>query len=77
MKTNDKTQATPKAPAIDALLMAITGRSRVDAVDSLTCATCGQDAQNKSFRDPLSWKEYTISGMCQSCQDSVFGVSEE
>ena len=76
MKANDKTQATLKDPAIDALLTLLTGRSRVESVETLTCATCGQDAQNKSFRDPLSWKEYTISGMCQSCQDSVFGVSE-
>lgn len=26
------------------------------------------------FRDELSAKEYYISGMCQSCQDSVFGA---
>ena len=26
------------------------------------------------FRDRLSEKEYTISGMCQSCQDSTFNV---
>lgn len=25
------------------------------------------------FRDELSRKEYTISGMCQSCQDELFG----
>jgi hypothetical protein len=25
------------------------------------------------FRDQLSAKEYTISGMCQACQDQVFG----
>lgn len=25
------------------------------------------------FRDELSAKEYYISGMCQDCQDSVFG----
>ena len=26
------------------------------------------------FRDELSKKEYGISGLCQSCQDDVFGV---
>ena len=26
------------------------------------------------FRDQLSWKEFSISGMCQKCQDDVFGV---
>jgi hypothetical protein len=29
------------------------------------------------FRDKLSAKEYYISGMCQACQDSVFGGSDE
>ena len=26
------------------------------------------------FRNELSAREYAISGMCQACQDSVFGV---
>ena len=34
------------------------------------CATCGKEAY--TFRDVLSIKEYTISRMCQMCQDSVF-----
>lgn len=25
------------------------------------------------FRDILSHKEYSISGLCQDCQDSIFG----
>jgi len=29
------------------------------------------------FRDELSAREYYISGMCQSCQDSVFNCTEE
>lgn len=35
------------------------------------CATCGGDAT--TFRDVLSLKEYTISLMCQKCQDKIFG----
>ena len=35
------------------------------------CTTCEADA--KEFRGNLSRKEYGISGMCQKCQDSVFG----
>ena len=27
------------------------------------------------FRDELSAKEYSISGMCQTCQDKTFGVN--
>ena len=67
-------KATEKHPIIEALLTEFTGRNRVECVDTLTCATCGGDAQNTSFRDELSWKEYTISGMCQKCQDDIFGV---
>jgi hypothetical protein len=34
------------------------------------CATCGGEAL--VFRDVLSLKEYTISRMCQTCQDKIF-----
>jgi hypothetical protein len=34
---------------------------------------CGGDASR--FWDALSEKEYTISGLCQNCQDSIFGCS--
>jgi hypothetical protein len=35
------------------------------------CPTCGGPIGG--FRDALSRREYTISHMCQACQDSVFG----
>lgn len=41
------------------------------------CATCGQFVEPDDFKDALSEKEYTISGMCQECQDSVFGGPDE
>lgn len=64
--------ATPsqKAPALTDFLEQTFGRS--SAITSDTCVSCGQDATD--FRDALSEKEYTISGLCQSCQDSIFGV---
>ena len=31
------------------------------------------DSMSSPFRDDLSRKEYSISGMCQDCQDKVFG----
>ena len=34
------------------------------------CAGCGNKAEN--FRDALSLKEYTISLLCQGCQDVMF-----
>jgi len=35
------------------------------------CKTC--DSAIHGFRDELSEREYLISGMCQDCQDEVFG----
>ena len=32
---------------------------------------CGEPV--KGFRDALSRKEYKISGLCQNCQDKIFG----
>ena len=64
-------KATQKDPAIDALLTLLTGYSRQEAIEEGVCATCGEEASK--FHDEASKKEYTISGMCQSCQDDVFG----
>jgi len=60
-----------KAPAIDLLLSRLTGKSREQQLAAGLCMTCSGDA--KVFTDDLSRREYTISGMCQRCQDGVFG----
>lgn len=40
----------------------------------LKCPCCGTQINPATdFRDPLSLREYQISGLCQECQDSVFG----
>ena len=36
-----------------------------------TCVTCG--GETKMFRDTTSKKEHIISGMCQVCQDEIWG----
>jgi hypothetical protein len=41
-----------------------------EAVEKGNCPTCGKPVGE--FKDALSEKEYSISGMCQVCQDSVF-----
>jgi len=41
-----------------------------DPKASHLCVMCGQPAIE--FKDALSLKEFTISRMCQGCQDSVF-----
>ncbi len=40
------------------------------------CPTCKQPINVEEVRDELSWKEYEIAGMCQSCQDEVFEGAE-
>tara|TARA_R100001082_G_C4350300_1_gene154232 strand:+ start:626 stop:844 length:219 start_codon:yes stop_codon:yes gene_type:complete len=47
---------------------------KADRVIAGNCVTCENSIGE--FRDSLSKKEYSISGMCQSCQDSVFGEPE-
>ena len=54
------------------------GKDRQTCIEEGICITC-DDAKGikaTSFRDDISRKEYSISAMCQSCQDDVFGVSE-
>jgi len=37
------------------------------------CPICLKEIKEPEFTSELSKKEYSISGMCQECQDSVFG----
>lgn len=37
------------------------------------CPLCNKDIKLTDFRDMLSKKEFTISGLCQTCQNKVFG----
>jgi len=43
----------------------------VDRVDQGLCPTCGKEIG--PFRNDIARKEFKISGMCQDCQDLVFG----
>lgn len=37
------------------------------------CPFCGKHKEDMEFRNQISVKEWKISGLCQDCQDSVFG----
>lgn len=69
-------EPAPKAPALEQLLETLAGRTT--AIHNQMCVAkpfgCGEPIG--PFRDLLSAKEYTISGLCQTCQDSVFGTEE-
>lgn len=67
-----------KAPEIDALLTTIFGYDRQATIRGNQCVPapigCGRELDvSTEFRDALSAKEYTISGLCQRCQDTLFG----
>jgi len=49
----------------------IFGRTRTESISGDVCVTFGGKAD--TFRNDISKKEYSIGGMCQSCQDSIFG----
>jgi hypothetical protein len=65
----------PKSAAIDDLIRDLTGIDRVKAIVGDTCGFCKGPATK--FNDALSAKEYRISGLCQTCQNHVFGGYDE
>lgn len=36
------------------------------------CPFCNIAVNPGDFRDPISLREYEISGLCQTCQDGIF-----
>tara|TARA_R100001082_G_scaffold99643_1_gene68448 strand:- start:1334 stop:1558 length:225 start_codon:yes stop_codon:yes gene_type:complete len=48
-----------------------------DRIIDNRCAVCCSPISPDEFKNDLSKKEYSISGMCQKCQDAIFGVEEE
>ncbi len=42
-------------------------------VEEGRCPNCFEYVEVEKLRDPLSIREHEISGMCQKCQDEVFG----
>ena len=55
---------------LDRLSSEVYGRNRTDAIRAGICVKCGRS--KVQFRNGASEREYSISGLCQSCQDSIF-----
>jgi hypothetical protein len=71
MNTMNKETKSPKmAATLDDLSLAMFGRSRTVAKAGCSCVSCGGRADK--FTDEISKREFGISGMCQTCQDSIF-----
>jgi hypothetical protein len=66
---------SPKNENIDKALSQLFGIDRKTTIHQNTCLPapvgCGQPATE--FRDTISEREYSISGLCQTCQDVFFG----
>jgi len=45
----------------------------IENVEKNRCPFCKKEINMEDFRDNLSRKEYSISGLCQDCQDEFFG----
>lgn len=68
-------EPSEKSEKIEELLTSTFGVDRRGAITGNHCIPppigCGGDAT--VFRDEISKREFSISGMCQKCQDEVFG----
>jgi hypothetical protein len=62
-------EESKKSPAMTAFLEETLGRST--AIATATCSICKCKAV--VFKDEVSRREYGISGMCQPCQDKMWG----
>ena len=49
-------------------------KNEVTLIEAGLCPFCSKKIDMKEeFRDDLSLTEYSISGLCQKCQDEMFG----
>jgi hypothetical protein len=67
---------TNKSDELDLTLSELFGVGRRAAILRNECVErpigCGKPATE--FRDRVSKREYQISGLCQDCQDDIFGT---
>jgi len=68
------TELSEKSPAMENFLEKLSGRTTAIKGDVCVSSPMGCGGPACSFRDAISKKEYTISGLCQKCQDSIFGT---
>lgn len=68
-------KTTNMSKMLDDLSEMVYGRSATSSIRGDTCLACGEPAVE--FTDALSKREFSISGLCQKCQDDVFAPDEE
>jgi len=66
-----------KSEAMEQSIKEIFGHDRRELIQNDCCVPppigCGREGIAEEFRNEISRREYTISGLCQKCQDSIFG----
>ncbi len=56
------------------IMEAVGFKKEIEKVEHGCCPFCNKKIdEEKDFRDSLSRKEFKISGLCQNCQDKIFG----
>lgn len=58
------------------IMIAMGFKAEVNQIEAGCCPICKHTIDPDSFRDELSKKEYKISGLCQECQDKIFGTED-
>jgi len=64
-----------KTPAMNEFLENLFTYPRLVSIEGNTCSNCGESGVE--FTDELSRREFSISGMCQKCQDNFFNHDPE
>ena len=70
-------EPSTKSPAMEVFISAVIDGDRRAIIRDNKCVSCGKSIHlassiTKAFRDDISLREYSISGLCQQCQDRVF-----
>jgi hypothetical protein len=60
----------------ESIMRAVGFDKEVELVKSGKCPFCKTEVNHDSFKDRQSAREYLISGLCQACQDKMFGVGK-
>ncbi len=71
MKYSDSERNSLRASGgfLDQVTQRMFGRSRSSCIENGVCVACGGDA--KSFKDTLSMQDFSVTGICQDCQDKL------
>ena len=64
-----------KTNAMNEMLENFFQNNRIENIKADICVSCGEPATE--FSDEVSRREFSISGLCQKCQDIAFAIPED